>query len=257
MRLIPIPAQQQVDQLLGPFSKAISSLVLIIPRLIGALIILFIGWIVGRLVARIIRRLADAVGLDRRLLQTPIGEMVGGGEDALSRALGKIGAYYIYFIALLAAANVLNIPLLSQFINGAAAYLPSLIAGVLIIIIGFVVADFVGDVIERSAAPTAGAGTGSLLASGVQVFLYILVIIIGLDTMQVNVEILYIFASAFAGALGLAVAIGVGIAIGLGGKDYVADNIDRWANRASNATGETGSSRRSPESQGSTDGPSD
>ena len=50
-------------------------------------------------------------------------------------------------------------------------------------------------------------------------------IVVGLDTMQIDVEILYIFASAIAGGLGLA--------LGLGGRDYVSENIDDWAGKAS------------------------
>ena len=243
---VTITQQQQLGQLLGPFADALTGIILLIPRLIGALIILLIGWIIGKIVARIISRIADGVGIDQRTLQTPLGDMMGGNEDAVANTFGKIGAYYIYFLAILAAADVLNIPLLSQFINDAAAYLPALIAGVLIIVVGFIVADFVGDVIQRSASTT-GSDAGSMLASAVQVFLYFIVIVVGLDTMQVNVEILYIFAGALAGGLGLAVAIGLGIAFGLGGRDYVADNIDRWAGHASDTAGEMGGT--SPETR--------
>ena len=244
-----IAQQQQLDQIIAPFSDAITGIVLLIPRILGALIILLIGWIIGKAVAKLIRRIADAAGLDRRTLQTPLGDMMGGSEDAVASTFGKIGAYYIYFLAILAAADVLNIPLLSQFINDAAAYLPALIAGILIIVVGFIVADFVGDVIARSASTT-GSDAGSMLASAVQIFLYFIVIVVGLDTMQVNVEILYIFAGALAGGLGLAVAIGLGIAFGLGGRDYVANNIDRWAGQASDTAGEMGGNT-SPETRGS------
>ena len=63
-----------------------------------------------------------------------------------------------------------------------------------------------------------------------------------------DVEILYIFASAVAGGLGLALAIGLSIALGLGGRDYVAENIDDWANQAST---EMESSETRPETHGS------
>ncbi|MFC7010040.1 mechanosensitive ion channel family protein [Halalkalicoccus salilacus] len=56
--------------------------------------------------------------------------------------------------------------MLSQWIANAASYLPVFIAGLLIIVVGFIVADFVGDAIERSASNT-GSRVGSLLASGV------------------------------------------------------------------------------------------
>lgn len=247
-----IAQQQQLDQIIAPFADAITGIVLLIPRILGALIILLIGWIIGKVVAKIITRLADAAGLDERTVQTPIGDMMGGSEDAVASAFGKIGAYYIYFLAILAAADVLQIALLSQFITQAVAYLPALIAGILIIVVGFIVADFVGDIIQRSASTT-GSDAGSMLASTVQVFLYFIVIVVGLDTMQVDVEILYIFAGALAGGLGLAVAIGLGIAFGLGGRDYVAENIDRWAGHASDTAGEMGGNA-SPETRGSGSG---
>ena len=192
----PLPfAPAQLDQIPEFLGQVISDLILLIPRLIGALIILLIGWFIGRIVARVVSTLADRTEIDRRTMKTPIGNMLGGTEQAVSNAFGKVAAYYIYFLAILAAADALQIPLLSQWIADAASYLPAFIAGLLIIVVGFIVADFVGDAIERSASTT-GSRVGSLLASGVQVFLYFIVIVVGLDTMQIDVEILYIFASA-------------------------------------------------------------
>jgi hypothetical protein len=248
LQLLPL-APAQLQNIPGFLGQVISDLLLLIPRLIGALIILLIGWFIGRAVARVVSTVADRTEIDRRTLKTPIGDMLGGTEQAVSNALGKVAAYYIYFLAILAAADALQIPLLSAFIADAAAYLPAFIAGLLIIVVGFIVADFVGNAIERSASAT-GSGVGSMLASGVQVFLYFIVIVVGLDTMQIDVGILYIFASAVAGGLGLALAIGLGIALGLGGRDYVANNIDDWAGRASNEM-ESESSETRPETRGS------
>ncbi len=227
--------QQQVDQILQPFSDLITQIALLIPRLLGALIVLVIGWIFGKIVARIVSTVVDKAEIDRLALRTPLGEMLGGSEDAVSKTFGTLAAWYVYFVAILAAANVLNIPLLSQWIADAVSYLPALLGGIVIIVIGFIVAEFVGDMIERSASTT-----GSVLATGVQVFLYFVVIVVALDTMHVDVGILYIFASALAGGLGLALAIGVGIAVGLGGKEYVAENNDEWAGQAGDAAGQMG-----------------
>ncbi|WP_336344886.1 mechanosensitive ion channel family protein [Halalkalicoccus ordinarius] len=240
-----VPAQlQEIPDFLG---QVLSDLILLIPRLIGALIILLIGWFVGRIVARVVSTLADRTEIDRRTMQTPIGDMLGGTERTISNAFGTVSAYYVYFLAILAAANALQIPLLSAWIADAASYLPAFIAGLLIIVVGFIVADFVGDVIERTRATT-HSGITSVMANGVRVFLYFIVIVVGLDTMQVDVGILYIFAAAIAGGLGLALAIGFGIAFGFGARDYVAENIDDWAGQAS-AQVETPDTR--PETRGS------
>ena len=214
--------------------ETIATMIAFLPRLVGAIVILLIGWVVGMGVARLVSAIADRVELDRMVLETPLGRMMGGTESAVSHAFGTIAKWFVYALAILAAANVLAIPLLSQWISTAVSYLPAFVAGLLVIVLGFVVADFIGDAIMRTRAATQTAYT-SWFASGTRMFLYFTAIVIGLDTMGVDVGILYVFAEAFAWGLAAAVAIGAGLAIGWGGHNYVQDNIDRWMGRASSA----------------------
>lgn len=86
-----------------------------------------------------------------------------------------------------------------------------------IIIVGFVVADFVADAIRRTRAPTEAGAVTRWFAQGTRLFLYFIVLTIDLDTMGIDVGIL--FVSARAVAWGLAIALGAGIALGWGGKD--------------------------------------
>lgn len=228
VRHYSLQAQVQVPDFL---QDSVAELVTFLPRLIGAVVILLIGWIVGRLAGRVVRRIADGVEIDRMVLETPLGRMLGGTERAVSGAFGKLAKWFVYALAILAAANALAIATLSEWIATAVSYLPAFIAGLLVIVLGFVIADFIGDVIERTRAATETAYT-SWFANGVRVFLYFTAIVIGLDTMGIDVSILYVFARALAWGLAAAIAIGAGVSIGLGGREYVAENIDRWAGRA-------------------------
>ncbi|MCU4752773.1 hypothetical protein OB919_12435 [Halobacteria archaeon AArc-curdl1] len=227
----------------------VANLAAFLPRLVGALAILLVGWVVGRLAGRVVMRIADGIELDRMVLETPLGRILGGTERAVSRTFGKLAKWFVYGLAILAAANTLAIALLSQWVSTAVSYLPAFVAGLLVIVLGFVVADFIGDMIERTRAATRTAYT-RWFADGARVFLYFTALVIGLSTMGIDVTILYVFARALAWGLAAAIAIGVGVALGWGGKDYVADNIDRWMRR-SNAmtpteeTGGAGGSARS------------
>lgn len=213
----------------------VASFVAFLPRLVGALLILLVGWIVGVAAGKLVSRIADGVELDRMVLETPLGRILGGTERAVSHAFGTITKWFVLGISILAAANVLAIPQLSQWIQTAVSYLPAFIAGLLVIVLGFVVADFIGDAIMRTQAATQTAYT-KWFSTGTRLFLYFTAIVIGLDTMGIDVGILYLFARAIAWGLAAAVALGVGIAIGWGGHGYVADNIDRWMTRASSGT---------------------
>ncbi|PSP27593.1 hypothetical protein BRC65_04905 [Halobacteriales archaeon QH_2_65_14] len=205
----------------------IDDVIAFLPRLIGALIILIIGWILGRVLGGIVERLVDAVELDRLVLDTPLGRALGGTERAVSHAFGLITRWFVYALAILAAVDILAISTLSEWINDAVSYLPAFVAGLLILVLGFVVADFIGDIIVRT-----GTSIRSMyrewVATAVQVFLYFVVVVIALDTMGIDVEILFVFARALVWGLAAAIAIAIGIAFGLGGQDYVENNIGRW-----------------------------
>ena len=216
-------------------NQALTAIVSFIPRLIGALIILAVGWFVGAAAGRAVRALVDRSEVDRAVLQTPLGRILGGTERAVAKAFGTITKWFIFAIAILAATDVLAIALLSEWVSRALTYLPAFIAGLLIIVLGFIIADFVGDAITRTQAATETAYT-QWFATATRFFLYFTVIVIGLDTMGVDVQILFVFARALAWGLAAAIAIGIGLALGWGGHNYVEENIDHWASRTSSAT---------------------
>jgi small-conductance mechanosensitive channel len=207
--------------------ETVAGIVGFLPRLVGAILILLIGWIVGRLIAGGIRRVADRTGVDRLVMSTPLGGALGGSEKAVSRSLGRIAGYFVYALAILAAADALAVELLSEWIAAAVSYLPAFVAGALIIVVGFVLADFLADIVSHTETVT-DTGYTDLFADGLRVFLYFIATVIGLGTMGVDVQILNTFAQAAAWGLAAGVALAVGIAFGLGGRDYVAANIGEW-----------------------------
>ncbi|QLD89246.1 hypothetical protein HWV07_09470 [Natronomonas salina] len=232
----------QVGAVEDQFREALGAAITFLPRLIGALIILLIGWVVGRAIGGVVERLVDRVELDEMVLETPLGNILGGTERAVAHAFGTLTRWFVYALAILAAADVLAIAVLSEWINTAVSYLPAFVAGLLVIILGFVVADFVGDAIKRTEAATR-TGYTNWVATGVQLFLYFVVIVIGLDTMGIDVGILFVFARAMAWGLAVALALGLGISFGLGGQDYVRENIDRWARSGKSEVSSSGAGR--------------
>lgn len=202
----------------------INDIVAVAPRVVGAVILLLLGWIVGRIVGWAVTGFVRRTGLSRWTRDTPISSMF---DQDVSKLFGLVARLFVYAIAILAAADVLAIPQLSAWLALAVSYLPAFFGGLLVILLGIIVADLIGDMIERMRAPTKTAYV-SYFADGVRIFLYFTVIVVGLDTMGVNVALLYIIAGAVASGLVLAVAIGAGIAFGLGGKEYVAENIEDW-----------------------------
>ena len=237
-------------QVPGFLEQTISNVVAFLPRLIGALVVLLIGWVLGVVIGKLVKRITDRVELDKFVMDTPLGAMMGGSERGVSATFGKITKWFVYALAILAAADVLAISLLSEWIQTAVSYLPAFVGGLIVIVLGFVVADFIGDAIMQTRAATQTSYT-QWFSTGTRMFLYFTAIVIGLDTMGIDVSILYLFARAIAWGLAAALALGLGIAIGWGGHTYVSNNIDRWMGQASSASPEPSGSRQTDGGAGS------
>ncbi len=213
------------------FSSLAAWIVNATPKIITAVIILIIGWAIGRGLGAAISRILDKAGVDDALRKTSIGRAIEKSGISIPKFFDVLIRAFIYLIAVFAAVNVLEIEFLTHYMQMVVEYLPSFIAGVFILIFGLMVSDFVGDAIRAVGreAKIEYAGAASLLVRGI---MYLVVIIIGLSTMRIDVSILYTIVTALSWGLAGAVAIGGGIALGFGLRDFVAKRAETWAETA-------------------------
>lgn len=205
-----------------------------IPGIIGAIIALIIGWIAGRALGKGVSKILDKAGVDDALRKTVLGRALERSGVTCVRFFDLIVRWFVYLIAILAAANILNIPVLSHYLSLIVSYLPSFIAGVFILIFGFIISDYVGDFIA-AVGREAKIEFAALMANGIRILFYFVVIVIALSTIGIDVSILYIFATAFAWGLAIGVGAAIAIAFGWGFKDVVRKKADEWIETATEA----------------------
>lgn len=212
-------------------SQLLSDIGAFLPIIFSAVIILVIGFVIGRNLGDIIANIVSGFGLDGYARGTPL-EGVTTSTGGVGNAVGKLVEYVVYFLALLAAADTLGIPALSQLLNEFAAFAPALIGGLLVLVVGV----FVADLLEGIVASTDASRLTTLVGLAVKLFVYYITITIALDTVGFDTDVLTTLfttvVTAFFGALGVALALAVGIGVGWGSKDYVAANIDDWMSSA-------------------------
>jgi len=209
------------------FNDLLQSIIALLPNISVALVVLAIGYIVGRLLGKGISKILTKTKFDEALRKTIIGKTIEHAGVTGVRLFDLITRWAVYFVAIFIAVDILSISELSALMQGIVAYIPYLIAGVLIITIGFIISDFVGDVAKSFGKETKIEYAG--LFSGIlKLFLYFIVIIIALSTMKIDVSIIYTFATALAWGIALGLCIGLGIALGLGFKDVIAENAEKW-----------------------------
>lgn len=224
-----------IDSIGAEIEASIVSFVGLLPSLIAAVAIVSIGLYVGGKLQPIVGRTGRRIDLDEKVRQTPFGPLFPDGDQSVSHTFAVLVKYYVVLIAIFVAAGWLGLQFVTGWIEDAISYVPSLAAGLVILTVGFFVADYVADVVRRSEG-VQQSNVSAVVAGFTKGFLYFVVTVIGLDTMGVNVTILYTFAEAFAYAAGLAAALAIGIAFGWGGKDHVAENVDDWMASSKDAT---------------------
>ena len=221
--LVPFVSADIVSELLAAFGAAVAVLFKFIPALIGALIILLIGWIVARIVRALVLRVLQLIHFDQVMARTGLPEMLeraGVRADSASLLAGLV-YWFIFLIFLVAAANALGVPTITAVITSIVLFLPNVFVAVIILLIGMVLARFVGDLVR--AAMHGGSIAGENFVAGVARWAILaFAFILALNQLNISPVIIQTLFAAVTGGLALALAL----AFGLGGRDTAKDIVD-------------------------------
>jgi hypothetical protein len=200
--------------------KGLDSFIGFIPKLIGFLIILAIGYIVAKVVKKLVVTLLEKVGLDKAMHSGSVGEHVNKAapDFSPSKLIGAVAFWFIFLGAISIAVSQLGIPALNTFVASIAAYLPNVIAALLIFVIAGVVAAAIGGLVARTMGDTP---TGKIVGSVVPVLVMAIATFMILNQLQIAPEIVTITYASLIGGVFLAMAL----AFGLGGREVAAQML--------------------------------
>ena len=189
-----------------------------LPHLIGALLLLFAGWLVGKLLRALTVRLIQLLDRAIRRLSTRYGERPGI-LAASADVLGSIVFWVTILFFLTAATQVLGLDAFLGWLNRVVAYLPTLLTGGLIVLAGFLLSALVRDVVATTAP--VGDSQRALLGRVAQLVILVTAVVIGADQIGIKVTFLVIMVTVLASAL----LGGLALALSLGARTYVSNLI--------------------------------
>ncbi len=168
------------------FTDALLRFVSFLPALIGAAIILIVGWFVSGLLAGLIERALKAVGFESAVERSGIGEFIrrSGTRMTTSGVIATLIKYFIFLIFVQAAANVLGIPQLTEIINRIILFIPNVIVAMAIIVVGSFIAQFLSGLV-RSSVSELGVGSPDLLAKLTQYIVIGFAVIAAIDQLGI------------------------------------------------------------------------
>ena len=212
-----------LQSLQGAFTTFLSY----VPNVIGALLVLIIGYIIARLLRAGISRLLRKVRVDEKLTHGSGGEYVArfSPQGKPSQLVGLVVQYVLMVFVIVSAVGTLNIPAVSGFLTLALAYLPNVIAALLIFLVAAAVAAAVGGLVHRTMGDTP---TGRVARSGAPTLVMAIAVFMILNQLGIAETIVNATFIALIGA----VALGSALAFGLGGRDAAADLINSGYRKA-------------------------
>jgi hypothetical protein len=219
-----------LTEIIGGIQQMTNETIAFLPSLIAAIVILIIGWIVGRLVGKGVAALLDRLGVDDAIAKTSIGKAIerqygGAGSRGIVQFFDIIVRWFIYLIAILAAANVLNLPFLTGLVAQIVAYLPNIAIFVILLIVGFIVIDWFADFLRHLGAAQR-ISMMSPLITALQAFLYIVLVILALEQLGIDLTIIYILITPLAWGLGIGLGAAIAIIVGFGLRDRAPEMMD-------------------------------
>ena len=188
------------------------------PKIVAALILLGIGLVVGRVIGWIVKKVAQKMNLDRYWSRTGIGESISRAGWNLTRIISVAARWFVYLFFISAAVNVLEFMQLSQAINNVWLWIPNVAAFIIILVIGSLIADFVGRWMQRElpARGVVGGKAIGLVATGI---LYAVVLVVATTQLRIGEAVLNSVISALIWGMAAAIAIGVGVGLAYGLRD--------------------------------------
>lgn len=194
------------------FGKVIQDIVAWLPSLLGALLLLLVGWIAALLIRFILGAVLRRLGVDRAAEKTGIGPMMQswGFTKSISSLIARFVFWVILFLFLLAATESLGLGFVAGAFRGTIAFLPRLFASVLIVLVGFLIARIAGEALSLY-AERSGLRSGPFVGIIVKYILFVFVFIVALQQLGVETALFTAVIIVLLTALLLSLAISFGI----------------------------------------------
>ncbi len=213
-----------IQGIINAFTNALGMVFAFVPRLVGFLVILFIGWLVSYAVGKAVTMLLRKVGFERlseRAGLTRLEQRMGMRMDTAG-ILGKIAFWFIFLIFLVPATDSLGLPTVSNTLNTIVGYIPNVFVAVLVLFLGTLVAVFASDLVRRATSATK-VGNSRIFGTITRWSIIAFAAMIALEQLQIAPALINSLFTAIVAGLALA----FGLAFGLGGRE----TVQRWLAR--------------------------
>ena len=226
MQTTPVQAVQDWgDAFMASLTSALSLFLAAIPRIIGFLIILLVGWFIASLLAKGVAALLRTVHFNDLAQRSGFSGFVHnmGVQTDSAGVIANVAKWFVRLIVLVVAFDALGLPAVSEVLRQLLLWLPNLVVALVVLVIGGLAAKALGDLV-RGATAQAGFTNPDLLANVARVAIIAFAIVVAVNQIGIASTLVNTLFMGFIGAAALA----AGLAFGLGGREVAGRIWESW-----------------------------
>lgn len=196
----------------------------IVPSLLGATIVFIVGLFIAEALGRFVAKISKKAYIDQAVSTTGLKGILErvGFKMEVSKALGLLVTWFLYAVALIAAADILGLSQISEFLQSVVLYIPNVIIAIVILVVGIVVGNFIHTLVKETSA-AAQLASADILANVAKYAILIFTFMAALIQLGVATSLIQILFTGLVFMISLA----GGVAFGLGGKDRAKIVLDK------------------------------
>lgn len=221
-----LPAiQDWSEAMMTSLAAAMAMFFAAIPKVLGFLVILIVGWFVASLIAKGVAGLLRAIKFNELAQRSGFSGFVRniGVQQDSAGFLALLSKWFIRLIVLVVAFDALGLPAVSDVLRQMLLWLPNLAVGLIVLVIGGLAANAAAGLV-RGATRTAGFHRPEMIANIARGAIWVFAIIVAVNQIGIAQELVN---TLFMGTVALLV-IALGLAFGLGGRDLASNLLQKW-----------------------------
>jgi hypothetical protein len=203
-----------------------------IPRVLGFLLIMIIGWFISGLLASGVAALLRMVRFNELAQRSGVTGFINrmGVRRDSAGFLADVAKWFVRLIVLVVAFDALGLPAVSEILQQFLLWIPNLVVAVVVLVLTGLAANALSDVV-RGASAQAQLGNPKWLANITEITIWVFGIVIAANQIGIASTLVNTLFMGFVFALALA----AGLAFGLGGRDTASDIVRTWYRRGQEA----------------------
>jgi hypothetical protein len=207
-----------------PIQEMLTKITTFIPSLVGALLVLVIGWVIAKAIRGLVSKVLGVVRFETMVEKAGVAAILKKGNirTTTTQLLSGLAYWLVMIMALVAVVNALGMNFASQLLENLVAYIPNVILALFVLVLGMFLGTIVSGVV-RTAALNADLPNPGVLSRVSQWAIVVFASIVALRQLGIAPLLVVTTFNIFFGGICLALAL----AFGLGGRDAAAKYLEK------------------------------